>query len=161
MFASGINIVTALGFDTAGDLFEAETDTGVLREFINYGGNLASSPVIFATGLCAPQALTFFPGTGVAFTQSVSSPGGPTLTVTYTPPNYAPDRGTIPGNIVVSWPANGSGGLVLQTTPSLAPAFWSDYGGNVVSYLGISTVTIPVASTGSLYIRLASSGSSY
>ena len=159
--ASGINIVTALGFDTAGDLFEAETDTGCLREFINYDGNLASSPVVFASGLCAPQALTFFPGTGVAFTQTVSSPGGPTLTVTFTPPNYAPDRGTIPGNIVMSWPANGSGGLVLQTTPSLAPAFWSDYGGNVVSYLGISTVTIPVASTGNLFFRLASSASSY
>jgi autotransporter-associated beta strand protein len=161
LFASSLGVVTALGFDAAGDLFEAETDTGRLNEFINYNGNFTPYPVVFASGLCAPQALAFFPGTGVAFAQTVSTPGGPTLAVTYTPPSYAQDRGTIPGNIVVSWPSNGSSGPVIQTSPSLAPAVWSDYGGNVISSQGINTVTIPVASTGNLFIRLAPSGSSY
>jgi hypothetical protein len=161
LFASNLGVVTALGFDAAGDLFEAETDTGRLNEFINYNGIFTPYPVVFASGLCAPQALAFVPGTGVAFAQTVSTPGAPTLKLTYTPPNYAPDRGTIPGNIVVSWPSNGSSGLVMQTSPSLTPAVWSDYDGNVVSSQGINTVTILVGSTGNLFIRLASSGNSY
>jgi len=33
LFASSLGVVTALGFDAAGDLFEAETDTGRLNEF--------------------------------------------------------------------------------------------------------------------------------
>ncbi len=161
LFASNLGVVTALGFDAAGDLFEAETDTGRLNEFINDNGNFTPYPVVFASGLCAPQALTFAPGTGVAFAQTASIPGGPTLSLIYDQPSYSRDRGTIPGNIVVSWPANGSSGQVVQTSPSLAPAVWSDYDGNVVNSQGVNTVTILVPSTGNLYVRLASSGSSY
>ncbi len=161
LFASNLGVVTALGFDAAGDLFEAETDTGRVNEFVNYGGNLASSPVVFASGLCAPQALAFVPGTGVAFAQTAATPARPALTLTYNPPSYAPDRGTMPGNIVVSWPTSGTSRLAVQTSPSLAPAVWSDYDGYVVSSRGFNIATIPVAATGNLFFRLASTGSSF
>ena len=94
----------------------------------------------------------------MAFAQTVSTPNGPTLTPTYTPPSYTQNGGSTSGNIVLSWPANGASILVLEVSPSLAPAFWSDYGGYVVSSQGINTVTIVLPSTGNLYFRLASPG---
>jgi PEP-CTERM motif-containing protein len=59
LFASGLNSAVALAFDNAGDLFEADSNTGDINEFLNDNGTLSSTPVIFASGLDSPSALAF------------------------------------------------------------------------------------------------------
>jgi sugar lactone lactonase YvrE len=58
-FVSGLTLSSGLGFDTAGNLFEADNFSGNIYEFTNQAGVLSSNRVAFATGLYEPQGLAF------------------------------------------------------------------------------------------------------
>jgi hypothetical protein len=58
-FANGLNIPAGLAFDRAGDLFEADEQTGNIYEFTNYNGTLSPNTNLFASGLNEPTGLAF------------------------------------------------------------------------------------------------------
>lgn len=59
VFASGLNYPQGLAFDGAGDLFEADGNSGNIYEFIYQDSVLNSNPVVFASGLAGPRILAF------------------------------------------------------------------------------------------------------
>ena len=148
-FASGLGIVTALGFDAAGNLFEAESDTGNLNEFINTDGYLSSTPVTFATGLCAPQALAFVPPAGSIKPQIHYTSDSKTPQI-----NIANMSLSTPASLVISWPSSmANDTYVVQTNGDLTTTNWANFGGPVNSYQGTNYVTIP-QNAGSLFFRM-------
>jgi len=58
-FASGLNFPGALAFDSAGDLFEADTLSGKIYKYTYSGGILNSSAVLFTAGLSDPRSIAF------------------------------------------------------------------------------------------------------
>jgi sugar lactone lactonase YvrE len=58
-FAGGLDYARSLAFDSAGDLFEADCYSGQIFEFVNHGGKLNSSPVVFADHLQNPCGMAF------------------------------------------------------------------------------------------------------
>lgn len=58
-FASGLHDPADLAFDAAGDLFEADQGSGNIYEFVNNGGTLSQTPVLYASDLDEPYGLAF------------------------------------------------------------------------------------------------------
>ena len=58
-FASGLHDPADLAFDSAGDLFEADEASGKIYEFVNDGGTLDPTPVLYASNLDEPYGLAF------------------------------------------------------------------------------------------------------
>jgi hypothetical protein len=58
-FASGLHGNGGLAFDSAGDLFEADAQSGDINEFTNNAGTLSSNHGIFASNLISPAELAF------------------------------------------------------------------------------------------------------
>lgn len=59
IFTSGLDGPQGLAFDSAGDLFEADTSSGRIYEFTNNAGTLSSNLTVFATGFSRPIGLAF------------------------------------------------------------------------------------------------------
>ena len=58
-FATGLDDPVVLAFNASGDLFEADSLSGHIYEFLNNGGALSPTPVAFQSGLNHPTALAF------------------------------------------------------------------------------------------------------
>ena len=58
-FASGLDFPGALAFDSAGDLFEANTLGGEIYEYTDHNGTLNASAALFASGLADPRSIAF------------------------------------------------------------------------------------------------------
>lgn len=58
-FASGLDVPADLAFDSSGNLFEADEGSGKIYEFVNNGGTLSTTPVLYASGLDKPYGLAF------------------------------------------------------------------------------------------------------
>jgi|SRR5580658_1412428 hypothetical protein len=61
IFVSGLTGPGPLAFDGQGDLFDSDGGSGDINEFINNGGTLDSTPMVFASGLNNPEGLAFAP----------------------------------------------------------------------------------------------------
>lgn len=59
IFASFLGYPTALGFDSGGNLYDADESTGKVYKFANVGGFLNPSPILLASGLSNPEGLAF------------------------------------------------------------------------------------------------------
>lgn len=73
---------------------------------------------------------------------AVQTPGAPTLTITSTGPSA----------VVISWPSSSSGSL-LQQSPDMRTANWSDYTGTINDDGTVKSVTINPPN-GNLFFRL-------
>jgi hypothetical protein len=145
LFYGDLSDVTSLAFDAGGNLFEADGTSGKVYEFINTGGVLSSTPVLFASGLgdVAGLAIYIAPGTPVA----------PQLNIAYFGPTTSVIAGPLPACVVLAWPSSATG-FVLQTNGSLTMPNWANYGGTVQSNQGTNSVTFAPL-TGNLFFRLA------
>lgn len=117
VFATGLNTPNGLAFDSAGDLFVANEGSGTIDEFINNGGVLSSTPVLYASGLDDPFDLAFGPG-GLLFASEygngdiaeISSSG----TVSTYATGLAGPEGLAFGTGLVLYVANHNGGSITS-----------------------------------------------
>ena len=58
-FITGLSLPTALAFNSVGNLFVADANSGAIYEFTNYNGTLKTNINFFASGLSSPYGLAF------------------------------------------------------------------------------------------------------
>jgi hypothetical protein len=147
-FATGLDDPQGLAFDSAGNLFEADEGSGDIYEFLNSGGSLNTTPVLFCAGLDEPTGLAYDATTGNLYVSEYGD-GEVALVNSSGTPSEVASALDEPEGLDLSAPGSPSPGIDV-----------ADHGGNIVE-IGIalhSRTTVTVSGTPSGVARLTTAG---